>query len=106
MKNNFRYMYILIIIVLLSTTIFFVINNDIELKTVQSEKGKINLNEWNESTLLRLTGEWQYYDGLMIKDIKKSVSEEYVYVPHIFKENENMGNNPYGTATYKLKISG
>lgn len=106
MKNNFRYMYILIIIVLLSTTIFFVINNDIELKTVQSEKGKINLNEWNESTLLRLTGEWQYYDGLMIKDIEKSVSEEYVYVPHIFKKNENMGNNPYGTATYKLKISG
>jgi diguanylate cyclase (GGDEF)-like protein len=99
-------MYILLIIVLLITTIFFVSNNDIELKTVQSEKGKINLNEWNESTLLRLTGEWQYYDGLMINDIEKSSSEEYVYVPHIFKKNENMGNNPYGTATYKLKIAG
>lgn len=106
MKNYLRYMYILLIIVLISITIFSVTNNDVELKTVQSEKGKIDLNEWDESTLLKLTGEWQYYDGFMIKDIEKSASEEYVYVPHIFKRNENMGNNPYGTATYKLKISG
>ena len=106
MKNYLRYMYILLIIVLLSTTIFIITNNDIELKTVQSEKGKIDLNEWDELTLLKLTGEWQYYDGLMIKDIEKTASEEYVYVPHTFKRNENMGNNPYGTATYKLRISG
>jgi diguanylate cyclase (GGDEF)-like protein len=106
MKNYLRYMYILLIIVLISITIFSVTNNNVELKTVQSEKGKIDLNEWDESTLLRLTGEWQYYDGLMIKDIEKSTSEEYVDVPHIFKRNENMGNNPYGTATYKLRISG
>ncbi|MDF2678313.1 MAG: adenylate/guanylate cyclase protein [Bacillota bacterium] len=106
MKNYLRYMYILLIIILLSTTIFIITNNDIELKTVQSEKGKIDLNEWDESTLLKLTGEWQYYDGLMIKDIEKTTSEEYVYVPHTFKRNENVGNNPYGTATYKLRISG
>lgn len=41
MKNYLRYMYILLIIVLISITIFSVTNNDVELKTVQFEKGKL-----------------------------------------------------------------
>jgi hypothetical protein len=106
MKKYLKYMYILIIIVLLSICVFIITHNDFELLTVISEKGNLDLSKWDETSILRLTGEWQYYDGLMIQDISNVSSQEYVYVPHVFKRSESYGNNPYGTATYKLDITG
>lgn len=91
---------------MLSISAFIITHNDVELITVTSEKGILDLSQWDEASLLKLTGEWQYYDGLMIKDLSNLTSQEYVYVPHLFKRKESQGNNPYGTATYKLNISG
>lgn len=105
MKDKLRYLYILLISVLLCLTIFIITNNDIEIITAVSEQGTIDLSDWDERNLIKLTGDWQYYDGLMIKDIQDFSNENYVFVPHTFNQNSEK-NNPYSTATYRLIVSG
>ena len=105
MKDKRRYLYILLISVLLCMTIFIITNNDIEIITAVSEQGRIDLSDWDEKSLIKLTGEWQYYDGLMINDIPDFSNENYVIVPHTFNLDSEK-NNPYSTATYRLIVSG
>ena len=105
MKDKRRYLYILLISALLCLTIFIITNNDIEIITAVSEQGRIDLSDWDEKSLIKLTGEWQYYDGLMINDIPDFSNENYVIVPHTFNLDSEK-NNPYSTATYRLIVSG
>jgi diguanylate cyclase (GGDEF)-like protein len=92
-------------ILLLAVTIWIFTDEPAELKTAESYKGEINLSDkLNDSSVISLTGEWQYYSGLMIRDIGKQNGTEYVNIPHSF--NKKVFQDPNGVATYRLAIKG
>ena len=101
MKRILKNIFWVPIVLLLVLTIWIMMNSPAKIINTTSHQGKLDLSQLNHQTVAKLTGEWQYYDHLMIKDIDKSTKTEYVTIPHLFKSD-----NSYGIATYKLEITG
>lgn len=93
-------------VLLLAIMILIIAYNPVKVLNAESIKGRLDLQDWDESNVVRLSGEWQYFDGLMIQNLAQSGSIEYVKVPHLFARKPEMGGNPYGVATYKLQVEG
>lgn len=91
-------------ILLLVVTMWIIVNEPAKVKTAVSYEGSIALLDADDESVVRLTGKWQYFKGLMIHDIGKQSAAEFVNVPHTF--NEKVFENPNGVAVYKLTVSG
>jgi diguanylate cyclase (GGDEF)-like protein len=89
-------------IILLILMAWLSFNTPVNVTQAVSHAGVLNLNQWDESSILQLRGDWDYYDGLMIKDVASQTKEKYVYVPHIFAKD----GSSYGVATYGLHVEG
>lgn len=90
---------------LLSITIFTIFYLPIDITSVSPTKGAISLKQWNNKSIIKLNGEWAYYEDAMIEDIRQTSPTQYVKMPHFFKQNKQYDNEPYGVATYKLRIT-
>ena len=93
---------------LLLVTIFTITYSPIKAIPLEAERGEIDLGhlDLDDQTIAKLGGEWQFYDHVMIQDLEKVKSIEYVQVPYLFEKNAQQHNQPYGVATYKVQIKG
>ncbi len=82
------------------------VNTPVTVSALNAVQGKINVRNWDGNSLLKLSGEWRYYKGLMIKDIEKETFPKYVLAPHTFEGNPTRNGKPYGVATYRLQVAG
>lgn len=79
--------------------IWIIFYNNLEITKKSASKGKLNLSDWDENSVIEIRGEWQFFDGLMIKHINNANKLEYRNIPDFFEHGD-------GTSTYKLVING
>lgn len=106
MKNFSKHIFWIPTSLLLVVTVWIMFGSSIPFQEVYSKKGQLHLDSWNHHSLIKLKGEWQYYENVMADNIQKTTSSSYVTVPHSFKKKKETNNNAFGVATYQLYISG
>jgi signal transduction histidine kinase len=77
-------------------------------KVPEAESGTINLGEYSftDGDTIKLNGEWEFYWGQLLSDIKSEQKTGYIHVPS-FWGNQSVGKNELsgkGHATYRLKV--
>ncbi|WP_066054386.1 sensor histidine kinase [Robertmurraya korlensis] len=77
-------------------------------KVPEAEGGTINLGEYSftDGDTIKLNGEWEFYWGQLLSDIKSEQKTGYIHVPS-FWGNQSVGKNELsgkGHATYRLKV--
>lgn len=106
MKGLRKYLILVPIALSLLISIAVVILRPVDLIRTYANKGNLNATDLKEGTVYELLGEWQYFDGLLINEIDEDKVKEYRTIPHFFEKKKELGNNPYGVASYELKVSG
>lgn len=104
MKSKIK-LYWIPVLLLLALVIGIFRNDYIDIENIEAKEGKVSLQNLKDNNIIGLTGEWQYYPGIMIKDLDKSVSGQLVRVPHIFENKPKEGDNPYGVGSYRLYMT-
>lgn len=102
-----------IILVLMGFSIlifFWTINqeNSQNENEIVAQKGRVNINEFKDSTVYRLKGEWEFYPSVLIQENKDSLdhlSVQYRQIEHIWIDDVEFDNG-LGYATYRLYVSG
>jgi|GEM_PF-904350 diguanylate cyclase (GGDEF) domain len=106
MKNFLKNLFWIPVIILVLFAAWLNFSHPVSVVSANARQGSLSLQGWDGSSIVKLDGEWQYYDGLMIQDIQKQNNPQYVDVPNLFANKPEMNGNPYGAATYRLRVEG
>ena len=88
MKKFLKNLYWIPAIVLVLFAVWLNFSMPVTILPANAHQGVLSLSGWDGGSILKLGGEWQYYDGLMIRDIQKQSSPQYVLVPHLFESKQ------------------
>lgn len=105
MKKAIHYLIWIFMAVALALIIWIMANGNARIQAADAVKGAVDFSSFDLGSPVLLDGQWQLYRDAMIQDLDRSKEPEYISVPHSFDRLENMGGNPYGTATYRLVLT-
>jgi len=73
-------------------------------KDVYAKNGVLDLREWDENSIINLSGEWEFYWDKLLRpnQFLSDMNPEYIYFPHLWKDIEGESYSSYGYATYRL----
>ncbi|MDX1958487.1 MAG: SpoIIE family protein phosphatase [Leptospiraceae bacterium] len=103
--DKFIFHFCKVVIILILTLVF---NCNQIAKNQKVEKGVLNLEFWDNKSIIELTGEWEFYWKQFIENSDSIEGREYISVPNVWngKKISNEIIQSYGYATYILRIKG
>ena len=63
MKNLSKNIFWIPTFLLLVITVWIMFGSSIPLQEAYAKKGQLHLDNWNRHSLIKLKGEWQYYES-------------------------------------------
>lgn len=106
MKRQFKDFFWIPTILLLALIVWIFIDQPVRIDNANTQGAVLDLSDWDTKTLVKLNGEWEYFEDRKISDIDPDTTGSLVFVPHTFPQNPDYEGNPYGVATYRLTLQG
>jgi diguanylate cyclase (GGDEF)-like protein len=101
---------IIVVLVAFSLILFFwtISKDSITEIDLNANRGQLDIDEINDKTIYRLTGEWEFYPNIFIMEDSINISQLIPDNKSIFDSWQNNKNfkNGAGYATYRLTLNG